>query len=131
MGGSISLISLRSSMVSLQCLGSAGEGTSPTASEDTASDRATGSHTPSDIHAPARDGLDKTNSPVHRTVHRTQSRASLVMEKMRRNIGGHSGGPLALLGVESSCDDTGVGVVDERGCVLGEAIHSQMLDHQK
>ena len=46
-------------------------------------------------------------------------------------MGGHSGGPLALLGVESSCDDTGVGVVDERGCVLGEAVHSQLLEHQK
>ncbi len=46
-------------------------------------------------------------------------------------MGEQSGGPLVLLGVESSCDDTGVGVVDERGRVLGEAIHSQLMEHQK
>ena len=46
-------------------------------------------------------------------------------------MGKHSGGPLTLLGIESSCDDTGVAVVDEKGCVLGEAVHSQLRDHQK
>ena len=53
------------------------------------------------------------------------------MEGMRKDMGKHSGGPLALLGVESSCDDTAVAVVDERGHVLGEAIHSQLAEHQK
>ena len=43
----------------------------------------------------------------------------------------YSGGPVVLLGIESSCDDTGVAVVDERGRVLGEGLHSQASDHQK
>ena len=99
---------------------------SATASENTTADR-TSSHTPSNVQMTPSGDLDKT----HRHVHHTQPHTSLVMERMRRNMGGHSGGPLALLGVESSCDDTGVGVVDERGCVLGEAVHSQLLEHQK
>ena len=46
-------------------------------------------------------------------------------------MGGGSGGPLVLLGVETSCDDTGAAVVDERGRILGEAIDSQLREHQK
>ena len=36
-----------------------------------------------------------------------------------------------VLGIESSCDDTGVGVVSSSGQVLGEALHSQLLVHLK
>ena len=36
-----------------------------------------------------------------------------------------------VLGVETSCDDTGVGVVDVSGRVRGEALHSQLKEHQK
>ena len=36
-----------------------------------------------------------------------------------------------VLGVETSCDDTGVGVVDVSGRVRGEALHSQFKEHQK
>lgn len=38
---------------------------------------------------------------------------------------------LIVLGIESSCDDTGVGVVSTRGQVLGEALHSQLSVHLK
>ncbi|KAK3108529.1 hypothetical protein FSP39_009998 [Pinctada imbricata] len=34
-----------------------------------------------------------------------------------------------VLGIETSCDDTGAAVVDENGHVLGEALHSQMNTH--
>ena len=39
--------------------------------------------------------------------------------------------PLTVLGIESSCDDTGVGVVTSRGAVLGNALHSQLSVHLK
>ena len=41
------------------------------------------------------------------------------------------GGEVRLLGVESSCDDTGVAVLGEDGRVLGEAIHSQLHTHKQ
>lgn len=34
-----------------------------------------------------------------------------------------------VLGIESSCDDTGAAVVDENGVVLGEGYESQMKIH--
>uniref|UniRef100_A0A8C4XIS6 N(6)-L-threonylcarbamoyladenine synthase n=1 Tax=Erpetoichthys calabaricus TaxID=27687 RepID=A0A8C4XIS6_ERPCA len=37
--------------------------------------------------------------------------------------------PRVVLGIESSCDDTGAAVVDEHGRVLGEALHSQKEEH--
>ena len=39
--------------------------------------------------------------------------------------------PLTVLGIESSCDDTGVGVVASNGVVLGNALHSQLSIHLK
>ncbi|KOC68834.1 putative tRNA threonylcarbamoyladenosine biosynthesis protein osgepl1 [Habropoda laboriosa] len=39
--------------------------------------------------------------------------------------------PAVILGIESSCDDTGCGIVDSNGTILGEAIHSQQLTHLK
>ena len=38
---------------------------------------------------------------------------------------------MVVLGIESSCDDTGVGVVSSSGRVLGEAVHSQLPVHLK
>lgn len=35
-----------------------------------------------------------------------------------------------VLGIETSCDDTGVAVVDWSGNILGEALHSQLSVHQ-
>ena len=120
--------------LSLQCLGSSTESHDGSVVSDDVSDgrsrvttstsSRTGGHTSS--HAPTSPGGGVSGPAPHK-----QSSRSLVMERMRRNMGGQSGGPLALLGVESSCDDTGVAVVDERGRVLGEAIHSQLMDHQK
>lgn len=34
-----------------------------------------------------------------------------------------------ILGIETSCDDTGIAIVDKCGRVLGEAIHSQQSTH--
>ncbi|KAF7244999.1 putative tRNA N6-adenosine threonylcarbamoyltransferase, mitochondrial [Varanus komodoensis] len=36
-----------------------------------------------------------------------------------------------VLGIETSCDDTGAAVVDETGNILGEALHSQTEAHLK
>lgn len=36
-----------------------------------------------------------------------------------------------ILGIETSCDDTGCAVVDNEGNILGEALHSQHLIHLK
>ena len=54
-----------------------------------------------------------------------------IMNKMKSNTGKYSERPLTLLGIESSCDDTGVAVIDEFGHVLGEALHSQTKEHLK
>ncbi|XP_069471745.1 tRNA N6-adenosine threonylcarbamoyltransferase, mitochondrial isoform X2 [Ambystoma mexicanum] len=39
--------------------------------------------------------------------------------------------PRLVLGIETSCDDTGAAVVDETGKILGEALHSQKEVHLK
>uniref|UniRef100_A0A803WCB0 N(6)-L-threonylcarbamoyladenine synthase n=1 Tax=Ficedula albicollis TaxID=59894 RepID=A0A803WCB0_FICAL len=49
-----------------------------------------------------------------------------------RNSSAHSGKQRfrrLVLGIETSCDDTGAAVVDESGCVLGEALHCQKEVH--
>ena len=38
---------------------------------------------------------------------------------------------MVVLGIETSCDDTGVGVVSSSGRVMGEALHSQLPVHLK
>lgn len=55
-----------------------------------------------------------------------------VRERLRGSVRSrYSQGPLTLLGIESSFDDTGVAVVDESGCVLGEGLCSQIAVHKK
>ncbi|KAK2586885.1 hypothetical protein KPH14_009822 [Odynerus spinipes] len=49
--------------------------------------------------------------------------------KNRRNFSSHK--PAIILGIESSCDDTGCGIVDSNGNILGEALHSQHSLHLK
>lgn len=34
-----------------------------------------------------------------------------------------------VLGIETSCDDTGAAIVDGKGIVLGESLHSQHKTH--
>lgn len=34
-----------------------------------------------------------------------------------------------VLGIETSCDDTGAAIVDSKGNVIGEALHSQLQTH--
>ncbi|XP_072541104.1 tRNA N6-adenosine threonylcarbamoyltransferase, mitochondrial [Salminus brasiliensis] len=42
-----------------------------------------------------------------------------------------AGAPSLVLGIETSCDDTGAAVLDETGRILGEALHSQNEVHLK
>lgn len=37
--------------------------------------------------------------------------------------------PIKILGVETSCDDTGIAIVDNTGVILGESLHSQTPTH--
>lgn len=39
--------------------------------------------------------------------------------------------PRIVLGIETSCDDTGAAVMDEAGRILGESLHSQKEVHLK
>src|SRR4030081_1204488 len=39
-------------------------------------------------------------------------------------------GPMLVLGVETSCDETGVALYDSARGLLGHALHSQMAMHQ-
>lgn len=36
-----------------------------------------------------------------------------------------------ILGIETSCDDTGCAIVDNHGKILGEALNSQHITHLK
>ena len=36
-----------------------------------------------------------------------------------------------VLGIETSCDDTGAAVVNTEGAILGDALHSQMKIHKE
>lgn len=39
--------------------------------------------------------------------------------------------PRVVLGIETSCDETGAAVLDETGTILGESLHSQKEVHLK
>ncbi|XP_074659318.1 tRNA N6-adenosine threonylcarbamoyltransferase, mitochondrial-like [Tubulanus polymorphus] len=73
-----------------------------------------------------------------KNAHRTtlNVRDSSVKCRWRRyytvesNSRADDGGPvLKVLGIETSCDDTGAAVVDSRGNILGECLHSQNKAH--
>lgn len=51
--------------------------------------------------------------------HATRRRLSLGRSSLSRLV----------LGIETSCDDTGAAVVDETGEILGESLHSQKDVH--
>jgi len=40
-----------------------------------------------------------------------------------------NGSGVTVLGIETSCDDTGAAVVNDRGEIVGEALHSQTRIH--
>lgn len=42
-----------------------------------------------------------------------------------------SGKNIKILGIETSCDDTGIAIVDSNGKILGEALHSQQQIHTR
>ena len=47
----------------------------------------------------------------------------------RRANASLSSNEFIILGIESSCDDTGVGVVSSRGSILADSRHSQLPWH--
>ena len=59
---------------------------------------------------------------------RRLSGCSRALERLR---GQSSSGDVLILGIESSCDDTGVALLREDGQVLGDAIHSQIHVHKE
>ncbi|CAK9831986.1 tRNA N6-adenosine threonylcarbamoyltransferase, mitochondrial [Anthophora retusa] len=63
--------------------------------------------------------------------HRVNSNVSLYFRKHNLKVVQNflHNEPAIILGIESSCDDTGIGIVDSNGTLLGEAINSQQLAH--
>ena len=70
-------------------------------------------------------------SKIVRFMRRRQILEGLFTRRGRKyfcnssNNNSNSGRYLRVLGIESSCDDTGAAVVDSNGAILGEALHSQ------
>ena len=52
------------------------------------------------------------------------------INQMRRSIATNKK-KFIVLGIETSCDDTGCGIVDSKGTILGNAHYSQELIHLK
>lgn len=65
------------------------------------------------------------NRALHRCVQITKHRISQTLHRHNHNFNK----PKVVLGIETSCDDTGVAVVDTDGQILGEALHSQTEIH--
>ena len=56
----------------------------------------------------------------------------ILLSKKINSFGSDASKPAAIiLGIETSCDDTGVAIVDTNGKILGEALHSQHVTHLK
>lgn len=66
---------------------------------------------------------------VQRLTRRAR-RCSSAVETLRATGAGVAGKSI-IMGIESSCDDTGVALLDESGRVLGDAIHSQLQVHKE
>ena len=47
------------------------------------------------------------------------------------NLHGSIDKPAVILGIETSCDDTGIAIVDSSAKILGESLNSQMVYHLK
>ncbi|XP_074109268.1 threonyl-carbamoyl synthesis 4 isoform X1 [Cotesia typhae] len=48
-----------------------------------------------------------------------------------RKLSSNLGRPVKILGIETSCDETGIAIIDGDGNILGDAIHSQLDVHLK
>jgi hypothetical protein len=53
-------------------------------------------------------------------------RSKLRWSRRSRRMSTRSGGPLRVLGIESTCDETGVAVVDSDGGVVCNLVASQV-----
>lgn len=49
----------------------------------------------------------------------------------KTRLGASQISPRVVLGIETSCDETGAAVLDETGMILGESLHSQKEVHLK
>lgn len=58
---------------------------------------------------------------LRRLLQHGQTYSSIAFGKASR--------PRLVLGIETSCDDTGAAVLDETGVILGESLHSQKEVH--
>jgi hypothetical protein len=67
----------------------------------------------------------------HRTQHKRIGRSLRIVMNFRyiRRYSSQVTG--MVLGIETSCDDTGCAIVDNNGNLLGEALHSQQQIHLK
>ena len=54
-----------------------------------------------------------------------------VLARMQQGMGKFTDEPVTILGIETSCDDTAVGVVDVTRRVLGQAKASQIKEHKQ
>ena len=94
--------------------------------------------------SPACSGVaDKSQDPQHNTHHRTNvglpksvakgnERADFLRAVAdRSSLPGSGGAPFTVLGIETSCDDTGVAIVRSDGTILGEALASQAALHEE
>lgn len=45
------------------------------------------------------------------------------------NVNKHNKRGIRVLGIESSCDDTGVAIIDQNGSILSNCLHSQLKQH--
>lgn len=61
----------------------------------------------------------------------TQVKILHRLRRFRHTLWCSGNAPLSrlVLGIETSCDDTGAAVVDETGEILGESLHSQKDVH--
>lgn len=71
----------------------------------------------------------RTNSNVVRIVNIFRKRRHTFCKQTcfsRKLCTGNIRNSKLVLGIETSCDDTGAAVVNDEGLILGEALHSQV-----
>ena len=75
------------------------------------------------------DIFTKTNkSPLYRVLLLNKKYRNYSNVNVNNNVNLKSKSRL-VLGIETSCDDTGAAVVDHHGNVIGDALHNQTKTH--
>ena len=65
-----------------------------------------------------------TSKQFLKSLHRNKK----LNVNLKQNFSSHNK-PAVILGIETSCDDTGMAIVDSTGKILGEALNSQLTFH--